>query len=158
VVILDEPTAGVDPRSALAVRRDLAALTRGRTVVWSSHDLAEVEELCTHVVILDRGRVAAEGRMDELRGAGRVLRVELAPARARAPDLEALVGALAGVDRVELDEAGGQLRLYCDPARSMDEVTQSVLQLLLDRGLFVRGLSRGERFAERFWAATQPER
>ena len=142
---------------SMAVRRDLAALTRGRTVVWSSHDLAEVEELCTHVLILDRGRVAAEGRMDELRGASRVLKLELAPSRARAPDLQTLIGALAGVDHVELDEPGVHVLLHCDPSASLDEVTHRVLQLLLDRGVFVRGLSRGERFAERFWAATAPE-
>lgn len=156
VVLLDEPTSGVDPRSALEIRRDLVALTAGRTVVWSSHDLAEVEELCTHVLILDRGRVVASAPMEELRRATSILRLELAPGRGEPGSLDAWLGALADVDRVEIDPSGVRVTLHCNPTASLDEVTLRVSEILVNRGVVIRGLSRGERLAERFWDATRP--
>ena len=68
VVFLDEPTLGLDPagqRQVLALVRGLAE-ERGASVILSTHLLAEVEELCTRVLILNRGRVAAEGTVSEL--------------------------------------------------------------------------------------------
>jgi ABC-2 type transport system ATP-binding protein len=68
LLFLDEPTSALDPRGACDVRalaRRLAA--QGAAVVWSSHDMAEVEELCTVVTIIDRGRVVCSGTIDALR-------------------------------------------------------------------------------------------
>ncbi|NJK89664.1 MAG: ABC transporter ATP-binding protein, partial [Myxococcales bacterium] len=62
LVILDEPTAGVDPRTALEMRRRLRDWAEGRTLIWSSHDLSEVEEICTHALILDRAVSSRVGR------------------------------------------------------------------------------------------------
>jgi ABC-2 type transport system ATP-binding protein len=68
VVFLDEPTLGLDPagqRQVLGIVRDIAA-HRGATVVLSTHTLPEVEEVCTSVLILDRGRVAVMGTVAEV--------------------------------------------------------------------------------------------
>jgi ABC-2 type transport system ATP-binding protein len=68
LLFLDEPTSALDPAGAHDVRdvaRDLA--NRGAAVVWSSHDMAEVEELCTVLTVIDRGRVIFTGTVDELR-------------------------------------------------------------------------------------------
>jgi len=79
LLLLDEPTSSLDPAGA----RDVRALARalvdtGAAVVLSSHDLAEVEDLCTTLTILDRGRVVFSGTMDALRklapGMGGLLR------------------------------------------------------------------------------------
>jgi len=158
LLLLDEPTSGVDPRSALEIRRDIGALTKDRTLVWSSHDLTEVEELCTHVFILDRGRVVASGPMEELRQATRMLRIDLAPPGPDRAPLLASLEALPGVASVDLDSSNVRLVIRCDPEASLDEVTHRVLARLLDRRLFVRGVTRGERLAERFWAATAATR
>lgn len=68
VLLLDEPTAALDPVAARQVRRILAELARDarRTVVLCTHDLAEAEALCDRVVVLERGRSVAEGRPAEL--------------------------------------------------------------------------------------------
>src|SRR5262245_30024013 len=68
LLFLDEPTSSLDPAGA----RDLRALARrlvddGAAVVWSSHDMAEVEELCAAVTIINRGRVVFSGAVGELR-------------------------------------------------------------------------------------------
>ena len=93
VAILDEPTAGMDVE-ARATTRDLLAGLRdeGVAIVLTSHDLADVERVADRIAILDRGRIVAFGRADELRDAGPpVLRFRLAAALTEA-DL-ALVGA-----------------------------------------------------------------
>ena len=67
VILLDEPTIGLDPHQILGIR-DLLRSLRGRmAVLISSHILPEVEQVCDRVVILSRGRIVAQGRPDELR-------------------------------------------------------------------------------------------
>ena len=73
LVVLDEPFAGLDPIGAAAMAETLVRLTAGGTaVVFSSHQLDVVEDLCRDVVILHRGRVVLEGRVRELRAGSRV--------------------------------------------------------------------------------------
>jgi ABC-type multidrug transport system ATPase subunit len=66
VVLLDEPTAGLDPRIAWEVRQVIKAKRGQRTIVISSHNLQELEEICDAAAILDRGRLVAHGTMAEL--------------------------------------------------------------------------------------------
>ncbi|MCC6173802.1 MAG: ABC transporter ATP-binding protein [Chloroflexi bacterium] len=74
-LLLDEPTASLDPETADRVREDLAAYAAsGRTLLWTSHNLAEVERYCSRVVFIHRGRKVLDGAPRELaRHAGRVL-------------------------------------------------------------------------------------
>jgi ABC-2 type transport system ATP-binding protein len=67
LLVLDEPTADLDPIGRRAVRNELAALKEaGGTVLLNSHLLSEVERLCDHVAIMDRGKLLAVGPLDEL--------------------------------------------------------------------------------------------
>jgi ABC-2 type transport system ATP-binding protein len=66
VVILDEPTTGLDPNQIQEVRRVIRELGREKTVLLSTHILREVEALCEEVLILDRGRIAARGTTTEI--------------------------------------------------------------------------------------------
>lgn len=87
VLLLDEPTAGLDPRQAAETRELVAELGREATVLLSSHILHDIERLCRRVVILDRGRVAADGDLDAICRASveeRILHIAvLAPEPAR---------------------------------------------------------------------------
>jgi ABC-type multidrug transport system ATPase subunit len=75
LLVLDEPTNGLDPRGITEIRDLLAELNAaGTTVFLSSHQLAEVEQLCTRVGIVDRGRLVLQQDLDELRApTGRVV-------------------------------------------------------------------------------------
>ena len=67
VLLLDEPASGLDPRARVELRELLRELrTLGKTIVISSHILPELEELCTSVAIVDRGRVLASGRIADI--------------------------------------------------------------------------------------------
>jgi ABC-2 type transport system ATP-binding protein len=100
VVFLDEPTLGLDPAGhgrLLALLRDIAGRRRA-TVVLSTHALADVEEICERVVILDRGRVAAAGRVAEV--VDRVVVPGGAQATVPEEAIPAALEVLAGVDRL----------------------------------------------------------
>ena len=81
VLLLDEPASGLDPRARVELRELLRELrTLGKTIIVSSHILPELEELCTAVAIIDRGRVLASGRIADIGQRlriGEVVRVEL---------------------------------------------------------------------------------
>jgi ABC-2 type transport system ATP-binding protein len=81
VLLLDEPASGLDPRARIEMRELIRELRRmGKTILVSSHILPELEELCTWVGFIDRGRMVAAGPMAEVRNrvlSGRRLRVEL---------------------------------------------------------------------------------
>jgi ABC-2 type transport system ATP-binding protein len=100
-LLLDEPTAGLDPAQSSSTRRLVRDLGRDRAVLVSSHVLGDVEALCDRVVILHEGRVLADG--DPVALAARLRRsacvdVEAATTAAR---LEAVVRAVPGVERIE---------------------------------------------------------
>lgn len=79
LLILDEPTNGLDPQQ---IREMRSVITRyaagGRTVIVSSHLLAEVEQTCTHLVVMDQGRLRAAGPVTQITGSGDALLVGLA--------------------------------------------------------------------------------
>lgn len=67
VVILDEPTIGIDPQHVIEVRERVRELGRDHTVLFSTHILSEAEQVCDRVLILNKGRIIAQGEPEELR-------------------------------------------------------------------------------------------
>jgi len=108
LLVLDEPTNGLDPQGIREIRDLLAELNKaGTTVFLSSHQLAEVEQLCTRVGIVDRGRLVLQQDLDELRApTGRVI--------VRTPDTNRASALLDG--RVERREGDQLLVADADPA------------------------------------------
>lgn len=70
LLILDEPASGLDPRARFDLRELISELSRmGKTVVISSHILTELQDICTHLAVVDHGRVMAQGSIDDIRAA-----------------------------------------------------------------------------------------
>lgn len=67
VLILDEPTTGLDPNQIIEIRKLIKELGREKTVILSSHILSEVEATCDRILIINRGRIVADGTAEELR-------------------------------------------------------------------------------------------
>jgi ABC-2 type transport system ATP-binding protein len=80
ILVLDEPLDGLDPAGQVSFKAKLRELVdeRGKTVIVSSHDLADVESLADHVVVISHGRLRAEGSLEEVLGEGDGYRVEIA--------------------------------------------------------------------------------
>jgi ABC-2 type transport system ATP-binding protein len=101
VIILDEPTVGLDPRQIIEVRHLIKALAGDHTVILSTHILPEVSMTCNRVAIINRGRVVATGTPDGLMGqllGGSGYRLEVDGAWG---DIQSTLQAVPGVERVE---------------------------------------------------------
>ena len=102
MVILDEPTNGLDPPQIKEMRRVIADMAaRHITVLVSSHLLSEVEQVCTHVVVMAKGRLIATGTVDEVVGADAVVHVETVDS-AKAAEVARAAGCLSA----EVDQSG----------------------------------------------------
>ena len=106
VLILDEPTVGLDPQQILEIRTLIRDLARDHTVILSSHILSEVQEVCDHLLIIHHGRKAAAGTPEELQRA-------LAPA----PALEISAAAEEERMRAHLAPLPGLTKVSALPAR-----------------------------------------
>lgn len=149
LLVLDEPTNGLDPQGTREVRALIRSLAAdGTTVFVSSHLLAEVEQLCTHVGVMSGGRLVAQGTLDEFRRSGSRSRVQV-----RTPDVESAWAVLAsfGVEAEgrdaadDRDTATGVMPAGVSP--------EAIVASLVSAGVRVRGFavlteSLEQRFVE----------
>jgi ABC-2 type transport system ATP-binding protein len=105
VLILDEPTDGLDPNQKHQVRTLIRDMAARKAIIISTHILEEVDAVCSRALIIDRGRIVADGTPAELEAMSRHHNsVSLVLARPQAGAAEAL-SRLAGVDRIEAEDA-----------------------------------------------------
>ena len=110
-VILDEPTSGLDPQQIVEIRKVIHSLGRDHTVIISSHILKELADICTRLVIIDRGRVVADDTMEHLIGRAESNRV-LELAVREAVDLEPVLRSMEGVTDVQKQTAADGAATY----------------------------------------------
>ena len=117
LLILDEPTVGVDPQSRNAILESVEALAgEGMAVLYTTHYMEEAERLCDRIAIIDSGRLRAEGTRDELiRLTGGVDTIRLAGSGDLAQAAEKLRG-IPGVERVDADRRTATLTVRDAPA------------------------------------------
>jgi len=150
VVLLDEPTAGLDPRIAAEVRTLMQGMRGRATLLVSSHNLPELEALCDGAAILDHGKLVQAGTMRELTARGSEFRIQVA--KGTVP-LEAIRG-LAGVAQASL-RPDGLLQVGVDSGAGTPEaVLNATLRLLLDAGVEVTGVTQGQSLETRVLAVT----
>jgi ABC-type multidrug transport system ATPase subunit len=138
VLILDEPTNGLDPQGMADFRKLIVQLGQGnRTVLVSSHLLGEVEQMCTRIGVIRKGKLVAEGTIDELRGAAK-LTVQASPVDLAREVLAARLGA----DNVAEGPAG-TLVLKVDLGRAAEINSE-----LVRAGVAVSELRSSERSLE----------
>jgi ABC-2 type transport system ATP-binding protein len=147
VLILDEPTAGLDPTQVREVRQLIRRLAGGRTILLSSHNLAEVELTCDRIVMLAAGRVRAEGAIDELRRSSGRYVVEC--------DVTDACGALAGlagvgkVECVSIDDRWK--RVTISGCNGTEDLREPIAKAVTARGGTVRELHRESDSLERLF-------
>jgi ABC-2 type transport system ATP-binding protein len=138
VLIMDEPTDGLDPNQKHEVRNLIRDLGRNKAIVFSTHILEEVDAACTRAIIIDRGRIVANGTPEELRNMS-----DLAGAvtlSAHGASLEKL----SALGRVE--DLGGGFRIFPRDKAKAGELAQEVVELVNREGWKVEGMysERGE--------------
>jgi ABC-2 type transport system ATP-binding protein len=157
LVLLDEPTAGLDPATASEMKNLIRSLDQERTFIVSSHNLQDIEELCGSVVILDRGKVVEHRKVSEL-----VARTSCLTFRLEADPPEAIVGKLTAVPLVTRVELGrpGERRLavhFRDQGEGGASTTQiAVLQALTAAGIGMIEMTRGQSLQDKVIEMTRP--
>ncbi len=149
VLVLDEPTAGMDPEARRQTRELVAGLRdKGRTILLTTHDLGDVEQLADRVAILHGGRIVADAPPDELvtqGGSGVRFRVHAAPDDAAVERLRARL--LAARPAVELRRVGPQrnesARFEIEPGAASADVVLEVARWAAQEGLLVVDLQAG---------------
>jgi ABC-type multidrug transport system ATPase subunit len=146
VVLLDEPTAGLDPKIAAAVRQIIRDTKGKATLVVSSHNLQELEELCDATAVLDKGKLVAASSMEEMTGAAHEFRVQVAKGFVPADDIKVL----DGVTQAEVINDGKLLVVRFDGAKVAPEVIiTATLKVLVQRDVLVLSVTRGKRLEEK---------
>lgn len=136
VLILDEPASGLDPRARIEVRELLVEMAHmGKTIFFSSHILADVAEICSHLGIIEAGRLVAQGTVEEIRRQLLPVREITVTLLDRVEEAQALLKQVVGVSQVrELPAEAGRKRLRVDFSGD-DAALSGLLQALTQRGL-----------------------
>ena len=163
VILLDEPTAGLDPAVARQIRDLIRQLQEHATIVVSSHNLAEVQEMCDHVAILDHGNLVLAGSVDEITRADREHNLCLSRPL-RKGELQQL-SSIDGVRSLKtLSQPGADhgresaeylvtLDLSADNV-DQDAVIAAILRSVLDMGITPRRLAEGRSLESQFLEVT----
>jgi ABC-2 type transport system ATP-binding protein len=138
VLIMDEPTDGLDPNQKHEVRTLLRELGRNKAIVFSTHILEEVDAACTRAIIIDRGRIVANGTPEELRAMSELAGAVTVQARG------ATAERLSELGRVE--KLNGAFRVYPKDKVRMAQLAQEVVEMVNLHGWKVEGMyvERGE--------------
>jgi ABC-2 type transport system ATP-binding protein len=138
VLIMDEPTDGLDPNQKHEVRNLIRELGRKKAIVFSTHILEEVDAACTRAIIIDRGRIVANGTPEELRGMSELAGAVTLSAHGASEEKLATLG------RVE--RLNGAFRVYPRDKSKAGELAQAIVSMVNFHGWRVEGMysERGE--------------
>jgi ABC-2 type transport system ATP-binding protein len=141
VLILDEPASGLDPRARVEIRELLLEIARlGKTIIFSSHILADVAELCTSVGIMESGKVVAVGTLDQLSEKAvphRLIRIAFLGNQISSEEIQAAVAVLPGISQVRAPDGLGKAERISLEAEfnGDDEALRQLLTNLIKQGL-----------------------
>jgi ABC-2 type transport system ATP-binding protein len=122
ILILDEPTVGLDPKQILEIRELIRSLSKEHTIILSSHILSEVQEVCDHVLIIHRGRLMASGTPEELEKQLKSLKTELIVKSDDPNKVKTLLENIKGISTVTCDKtkSGNEISVTIEPLENKD--------------------------------------
>ncbi|MBM4357757.1 MAG: ATP-binding cassette domain-containing protein [Deltaproteobacteria bacterium] len=179
ILILDEPTSDLDPNEKAEVIEYIKEIGKDRTVILSTHNLAEVEEACARAIIISKGRVVADGAIDEVRARGgrvryQVLVDEKAALRGTAPssaDVEAALAKIQGAISVKELPTDDRCHGFTLLGNKGSDLRGEIFKLCVDKGWVLlemrrdiqkledvfKSLTKGDEVADRLRTAAPDE-
>ena len=140
VLILDEPTAGLDPAQISAVRKLIVDLAGQKTVLLSTHILPEVEKTCQDVVIINQGQIAATGTPQELKQKVRRQTPVVVELQANPAKVSQVFGGLEQVAKVDTSAEGGWCTARVMSADPQADIRPALGKASLDQQWVVRSM------------------
>jgi ABC-2 type transport system ATP-binding protein len=151
LLVLDEPTAGLDPNQIRQVRGLITKLAKDKTVLLSTHILPEVEATCDRVLIIHRGRLVSEGQPDRLRASTATQRVAL-EVRGSRQAVAACLREVEGASSVSVKEVSGAPIVRAELEAADPDVVESIFHAIVAAGLVLRELRLHEASLEDVFA------
>jgi ABC-2 type transport system ATP-binding protein len=153
VLILDEPTVGLDPTQIRETRKLIRDLGGEHTMLLSTHILPEVEAVCDRVVVIAGGRIAAQGTPDELRTSRRMQARVLVECKASGDAVVNVLSHLSGVAKVELLPPDGDKAYVTAALRTKDgyDVREEAARAVLQQGWPLREIRLEHATLEEFF-------
>jgi ABC-2 type transport system ATP-binding protein len=134
VLILDEPTAGLDPKQIIETRDLIRNLAGDHTIILSTHILPEVAQTCQRVIIINRGRVVAVDTPDNLTARLRGAETMFVQVDAPGQDVAAALAAIGGVTRVVAADGRGPAGAYEVESDRGTDVRREIARTVVNRG------------------------
>jgi ABC-2 type transport system ATP-binding protein len=162
ILIMDEPTDGLDPNQKHEVRNLIKRMGANKAIIFSTHILEEVDAACSRVLIIDRGRLVANGTPDELRRrsqrAGAVSVVIAGIAAAQLGEKLATIPLVARVETIGEDANQAIVRAYPKDPAQKPELVRAVLELVAQQRWTIEDLRTEEgHFDDVFRSITLPD-
>jgi ABC-2 type transport system ATP-binding protein len=153
VLILDEPTVGLDPTQIRETRKLIRDLGGEHTMLLSTHILPEVEAVCTHVVVIAGGRIAAQGTPDQLRASRRMQARVLVECKGPAETVESVLSRLNGVAKVEMLPSNGDRSYVTAAIRPKEgyDVREEAARVVMQQGWPLREIRLEHATLEEFF-------
>jgi len=138
VLIMDEPTDGLDPNQKHEVRNLIRGLGKKKAIVFSTHILEEVDAACTRAIIIDRGKIVANGTPEQLRNMSDLAGAVTVSAHGATAEKLSELG--------KVEDLGGAFRVYPRDKSKASELAQAIVDLVAREGWKVEGMysERGE--------------
>jgi gliding motility-associated transport system ATP-binding protein len=134
ILVFDEPTSGLDPNQIIEIREIIRKIGKEKTVILSTHILSEAEATCDRVVIINQGKIVADGNVESLKqSASGDYSIHLAFRNADAESVQKELGSVAGVAGLSAVEGDGgilRVRLSC---RSSDDLRAAIYERIKQR-------------------------
>jgi ABC-2 type transport system ATP-binding protein len=148
LLVLDEPTEGLDPNQRVEIRRLVGSLGRERTVLLSTHVMQEVEATCSRLVILSRGELAAEGTVqDVIENRTRGVRYTV---EAEGDEVADVLGRLEGVSSVSSEVVDGRTRVELESSEAR-ELRPEIFAVVREQGWTLWELHREKASLEQLF-------
>ncbi len=154
VIFLDEPTSGLDPENARNIRNLVREFSGERTVVFSSHNLQEVQDICSHICVLNEGAVVESGTLSDLTNTSHLVRIT--PNIPLSPEAERSLMGLRLVSNIERGTGSDEfnVRLDLPSAGHKDEAMKSIYETLFAHGIHPTTVFEGASLETRFLEIT----
>ena len=144
LLILDEPTTGLDPTQIVEIRELIKKLSQRSTILLSTHILPEVEMTCERVIMIMRGQLRADAKIGELRAAN----AAIVAVEDGASEVEPALRTIAGVSGVEQQDRDHGFQRWRVTSETNDQLCPAVFDLVRDRGWRISELRSDSRTLE----------
>jgi len=148
ILIMDEPTSGLDPNQIIEIRELIKKLGREKTVILSTHILSEAEATCGRILIINQGRMIADGSLEEITRSARGVNLHKVKVKGKKEIIESQFKALAGASGYKLIKEENGVLSYEVYAESEADLCEEIFKSAVEAGLILTELYREKRSLE----------